>query len=276
MKGYIKIHRKIMESWIYGTHRKGKNSQPFTFFESWIDLLLQAHFTDGEICYSNHKMLVTRGSLVTSLRDLGDRFRWNKNKVVNYLQNLKTAGMIEFYSDKNSTTIIILNYDKYQGNSMGQSNNNESNDYEGVRDTSGTVNGTVNGTATGQLNDYYSTSSKDVRDSNMKKNRDSRGTYKKEEEEIYIQDFEKYQWDGMPSNQMEAIRGLCRHISGELPDLLTWRKPLTIHELIRLCEKYTLSRVSDKLEEMANNKGAEKRYSSVYLTCNNWLKRPPK
>jgi len=210
-----------------------------------------------------------------------------------------------------------------------------------VRDTSGTVNGTVNGTATGQLNDYYSTSSKDVRDSTMKKNRDSEGTYERDNlrhisicnyahyqgerdksatesatandekprqvndcksdeckdecdtgnpesatasatyikekvKEIYIPDFEKYQWDGMPSNQIEAIRELCRHISGELPDLLTWRKPLTVQQLIRLCEKYTLSRVSDKLEEMANKKGAEKRYSSVYLTCNNWLKRPSK
>ena len=57
---------------------------------------------------------VKRGSKITSLRQLSDRWKWSTNKVKKYLEQLQKDGMINYKSDNKKTLLTIENYEVYQ------------------------------------------------------------------------------------------------------------------------------------------------------------------
>lgn len=106
---YIKISRNILDSAIWNCNDK------FTARDAWIDLILLANFVDKERMDKKTFYVLRRGQLTTSLRQLSERWHWNKDTVRKYLKNLEQAGQI--YLDTkthNFTLITIVNYDKYQ------------------------------------------------------------------------------------------------------------------------------------------------------------------
>lgn len=58
---------------------------------------------------------VKKGSKITSLRQLSDRWKWSTNKVKKYLEQLQKDGMINYKSDNKKTLLTIENYGVYQG-----------------------------------------------------------------------------------------------------------------------------------------------------------------
>lgn len=106
-QGWISIHRKLKECWIY-------QDKPFDRTHAWIDLLLSANHQDKKVRLGNELVEVKRGSFVTSQLKLMDKWGWGKSKLVSFLTLISTDGMIQVHSTKKFTIITILNYETYQ------------------------------------------------------------------------------------------------------------------------------------------------------------------
>ena len=106
MKGWISVHRKIMNHWLW-------EEKPFDKRSAWVDLLLLANHQDNKFLLGNELVEVKTGSFITSQSKLMNRWGWGNTKVRNFLKLLKEDGMINYHG-KNYTVIEILNYKNYQ------------------------------------------------------------------------------------------------------------------------------------------------------------------
>lgn len=105
-EGWIFLDRRIREHWIY-------SELPFSRFQAWIDIILSANFRDKTIMVNGRPFLVRRGSFLTSVRKLSERWGWSRGKVVRFLATLQTEKMIET-GTPNGTLITVVNYGVYQ------------------------------------------------------------------------------------------------------------------------------------------------------------------
>lgn len=108
MGGWIRLHRKIQDHWLYEEKRK------FSKFEAWIDMLMMANHKDNKFVLGNELVEVKRGQFVTSELKLMERWGWGKSKLRSFLEILEKDGMIVKISDRKKTTITICNYSVYQ------------------------------------------------------------------------------------------------------------------------------------------------------------------
>ncbi len=106
--GWISIHRKIQDCWIWQIDKS------FDERSAWIDLLLSANHKDLKIHFNGELILVERGQLITSVRKLSEKWKWNKDKTSKFLKLLESDKMIKRDSDKFRTLVTIENYDFYQ------------------------------------------------------------------------------------------------------------------------------------------------------------------
>lgn len=107
MSGWISIHRKIQENWIW-------QEKPFDKRSAWIDILLMVNHEDRKILLGNELVEVKRGSRITSIRQLCDRWGWSNTKVNNFLKLLEEDKMLVVKSDSKKTVLTVVNYNDYQ------------------------------------------------------------------------------------------------------------------------------------------------------------------
>lgn len=107
-EGWIKLHRAIQEHWLW-------DDDPFTRGQAFIDLLLMVNHKDKKIMFNGELIEVKKGSKITSLRQLSDRWKWSTSKVKKYLEQLQKDGMINYKCDNKKTLLTIENYAVYQG-----------------------------------------------------------------------------------------------------------------------------------------------------------------
>lgn len=112
-KGWISLHRQIWDSWVW-------KDKPFSKGQAWIDLLLMANHEDKKTLIGNQLVVVKRGSRITSIRKLCDRWGWSNTKVRAFLSLLEQDGMIVVESDTKKTTLTIVNYSDYQDLSISK------------------------------------------------------------------------------------------------------------------------------------------------------------
>jgi DnaD/phage-associated family protein len=105
--GFIKLHRKIQDHWIYQEKRK------FSRYEAWLDMLMMANHKDNKFLLGNELVEVEKGSFITSELKLMERWDWGKGKLRTFLEMLENDGMIVKKSDRKKTTITICNYCVY-------------------------------------------------------------------------------------------------------------------------------------------------------------------
>lgn len=105
MSGWVKIHRKMMNHWVF------KNAE---YCKSFIYLILKAQYTDEKIIHNGEVVCVRRGELMTSIRDLARDWGWSKDSVSRFLMLLEKDGMITKSSSRKGTKIFINNYSFYQ------------------------------------------------------------------------------------------------------------------------------------------------------------------
>ena len=107
--GWIKLHRKIMDNWIYDF----KNP---ALFMDWLDLLLMANHEPRKINIKGQIVTVGTGQLWTSIRKLSDRWRVKKDTTLRRLKMLQSDGMIYVDSHPGMGTLVtVCNYGIYQG-----------------------------------------------------------------------------------------------------------------------------------------------------------------
>lgn len=107
MAGWIKLYRDITDHWIW-------EDKPFDKRSAWIDLILMANHKDNKFVFGNELTEVKRGSFITSVRKLCDKWGWSNTKVTSFLQVLKNDNMIDYLSDTKKTVVTIVNYGLYQ------------------------------------------------------------------------------------------------------------------------------------------------------------------
>jgi hypothetical protein len=107
-QGYIYLSRKLREHWIWG-------DETFSSGQAWIDIIFSANFCDQKKKnrYKNQEV-IKRGSFVTSIRILAERWHWGKDRVSAFLEKLEEDGMITVRSDARGTLITVCNYSEYQ------------------------------------------------------------------------------------------------------------------------------------------------------------------
>lgn len=105
MEGWIKIHRSIIDHWIF------KKS---TWLYWWIDMLLMAAWEDRKQLVGNQLIVLRRGQLIASMSYLCKRWKHSRTMIEPYLNLLQEDGMISKEVDKNVSIITIKNYARYQ------------------------------------------------------------------------------------------------------------------------------------------------------------------
>lgn len=109
MGGWIKLHRKIMESQLYF-------KEPFNKTLAWIDLLLLANHKDDYFFVRGIRVDVKRGQVGWTDENLGERWKWSRGKVKRYLLLLQKEGQIVLHPSNVTTLISIVKYEDYQLN----------------------------------------------------------------------------------------------------------------------------------------------------------------
>lgn len=107
MSGWISLHRKIQNHWIWG-------EKPFDKRSAWIDLILSANYRDNTFLHGNELINIPRGSFVSSENKLSIKWGWSRTKVRNFLNLLEKDNMIIKISDNKKTCLSIVNYNDYQ------------------------------------------------------------------------------------------------------------------------------------------------------------------
>lgn len=105
---WIKLNRKIWDNFLW-------NFDKPQYALAWIDLLLMANYKDKQIMFNGRVETIQRGSFVTSMVKLSERWSMNRRTVKGFLDVLQNSGMITYQTSKKCTTIFVTNYLIYQG-----------------------------------------------------------------------------------------------------------------------------------------------------------------
>lgn len=110
-KGYIKLHRKIRNHEFWPGI---KEKRAYSDFEAWIDLLLSAAGLPHKIVYRDQVISLKRGQLAVSIRKLGERWGWSKDRVHRSLQLMIRMNEIRYHTLRQRLSIIsIVKYNTY-------------------------------------------------------------------------------------------------------------------------------------------------------------------
>lgn len=146
MEGYIPISRTLFE------HPFWCEERVFSKFEAWVDILQLARFEkagDRKILIGNKMVSIHRGQFIASLRYLGSRWGWSKNKVSSFITLLVAENMVKKDTEKDSgqTIITICKYEQYNDVSGMRKDSKKDSSGTGqgqLRDSTGTNNNKVN------------------------------------------------------------------------------------------------------------------------------------
>ncbi len=109
MEGWIKLHRRLQDHWLWQEKRK------FSKVEAWLDLLLRANHKENKILIGRNLVDVKSGQFITSTLKLAQAWGWGKTTVKQFLNLLESEKMITQNANAKYTLVTIENWGKYQG-----------------------------------------------------------------------------------------------------------------------------------------------------------------
>lgn len=108
MKGWISLHRQVMDHWLY------KEKRVFSRYEAWLDIVMLASHEDTTFVHGKEVVAVERGEFITSELKLMERWGWSKSKVRAFLDVLQKDRMLDRKTDSKKTALKVHNYGVYQ------------------------------------------------------------------------------------------------------------------------------------------------------------------
>jgi hypothetical protein len=107
MVGWIKLHRKLKEHWIW------KNEM---YLKAWLSILFEVNFEAGKCLIETELIDCNRGQSLHSLNTWVKLFgkNWTIQKVRTFFELLKNDGMINIEGLRKTTRLTVCNYDSYQ------------------------------------------------------------------------------------------------------------------------------------------------------------------
>lgn len=106
-QGFIKVSRRFFKNILW------KEPRTYSRAEAWLDLIYSARFEASKEIVNNRVIEVRRGELIASRRFLENRWKWGSSKVVNFLNFLKSEGMINHRQTSGQTIITLCKYELY-------------------------------------------------------------------------------------------------------------------------------------------------------------------
>lgn len=123
--GFIKLNRGIRNHWIWENPK---------YLQWWIDLIMEANWTEGKTVINGQLITVPRGSLITSISKLAERWGCTRRTAKHFIDMLESDKMCTAYGTGLYTTISIEKYSFWQSEGAG--------DGTGYGTTDGTGDGT--------------------------------------------------------------------------------------------------------------------------------------
>ncbi len=108
MEGWIKLHRKSLDHWLYNENR------PHTKREAWEDILIMCNHEDNKFMINGELIHCNSGQSVMSLKSWSKQFKWSIQSTRTFFNILEKDKMIVVEGLKYSTRITVCNYDIYQ------------------------------------------------------------------------------------------------------------------------------------------------------------------
>lgn len=108
-RGFIKLARKTFHHYLWNEKR------PFSKFEAWLDLLQLAAHCPTKRIIRGHLIEIGRGEIIASLRYLGERWNWKKDKVAAFLTTIEGDQMIRRSTRQQESVVTLCNYEHYNG-----------------------------------------------------------------------------------------------------------------------------------------------------------------
>lgn len=105
MEGWIKIHRKIKDHWLWQSDHR---------FKWWLDILLTVNHADTKVLIKGKLIDCKRGQSVRSLETWAKDWNVTKKTVKEFFELLHKDYMLVYESIQISTRITVCNYDDYQ------------------------------------------------------------------------------------------------------------------------------------------------------------------
>jgi hypothetical protein len=112
MEGWILIHRKIMDNWIW---------QNPLYLKAWMAILLTVNTKDKETIIEGEILKCNRGQALISLAGWVKIFgkKWTIQKARTFLNLLKNEKMVELEGLRKTTRLTVCNYEDYQKPQQG-------------------------------------------------------------------------------------------------------------------------------------------------------------
>jgi len=107
MVGWIKLHRKIEESWIV--------DEPEAL-ALWVRILMDANFKDSRHMFNGQLIEVKRGQLIFGRSAYAKKTKISESKIRRYLKLFKSDQMIDQLTTSRYSVITVLSYDQHQAN----------------------------------------------------------------------------------------------------------------------------------------------------------------
>ena len=108
MSSWIKLHRSMMDHWLYKEHR------PMTRREAWETMLLLANYEPTKVMIHGTLYECGRGQSLLSIGSWADKFLWSIKQVRTFFNLLEKDGMITVEGLRHTTRLTICNYGLYQ------------------------------------------------------------------------------------------------------------------------------------------------------------------
>lgn len=106
-RGYIKIWRKIRESFIW---------QDSDCFKIFSHLIMEANYKDTETIFNDKKLIIKRGQLICGRHQLEHELGINQHKIYRMMELLENEQVIEQQKTSRCTIVTIVCYDDYNSN----------------------------------------------------------------------------------------------------------------------------------------------------------------
>lgn len=108
MEGWIKLHRKSFDHWLY------KTKKPKTRREAWEDILMLVNYEDNKVLIRGQLYECLRGQSLMSLDSWAKQFNWSKQQVRTFFSILENDTMIKLEGLQYTTRLTVCNYEIYQ------------------------------------------------------------------------------------------------------------------------------------------------------------------
>lgn len=108
MKGFIYLHRKILENPVV--------CKDADHIAVWVYLLLNATHDKYDTFFNGKRITLTKGQLITGRNSISEKIKVNPSKVQRILKKFETEQQIEQQTSNKNRLITVSNWENYQYN----------------------------------------------------------------------------------------------------------------------------------------------------------------